>query len=128
MICQMTFLQNNFLFQKSNERSDDMKLIIAENLDTAKNISSTFDYNTTIIILSKNTGEIINSIDWTELYVAVGNEEFSIADLKVAKMVNENYTADIHEISNWINELKNMYIYNHMIMNVLILKEFISKK
>lgn len=25
MICQMTFLQNNFLFQKSNERSDDMK-------------------------------------------------------------------------------------------------------
>lgn len=91
-----------------------MKLIIAENLDTAKNISSTFDCITTIIILSKNTGEIINSIDWTELYVAVGNEEFSIADLKVVKMVNENYIADIHEISNWINELKNMYIYNHI--------------
>lgn len=91
-----------------------MKLIIAENLDTAKNISSTFDYNTTIIILSKNTGEIINSIDWTELYVAVGNEKFCIADLKVVKMVNENYTADIHEVSNWINELKDMYIYNHI--------------
>lgn len=41
MICHMTFLQNNFLFQKSNERSDNMKFPVTEKFsNTGKNISS----------------------------------------------------------------------------------------
>lgn len=39
MICQMTSSQNNFLFQKSNESSDNMNLTVTEKAsNTGKNI------------------------------------------------------------------------------------------
>lgn len=90
MICQMTFLQNNFLFQKSNERSDNVKEVDKNNqlrLEIPVFLKNSFILPIFNEIFSK---ELLDILDWLNNYVSDNQLKCNL-NLVVSEIIQINH-------------------------------------
>lgn len=86
-----------------------MKLVIAEKTLPTNLTTKLNKEQIKLIVLSDNTGNIVNSLNWSELYIAVEQNGIIISEKKEVKY-KDRTEINNDTILKWINTLKSIYL------------------